>query len=87
MPVMDGFQATQEIRAWHRQNRMDRVPIVALTAHALQGYHEKCLQHDMDDYLSKPLRKAALLAMVKKWIKPPPVTVVDENPQKSDVGA
>ncbi|MAO45338.1 MULTISPECIES: PAS domain S-box protein [Leeuwenhoekiella] len=53
MPVMSGYKATQEIRKLEQDGQ--RVPIIALTARALKGEHEKCLQHGMDGYIAKPL--------------------------------
>jgi CheY-like chemotaxis protein/signal transduction histidine kinase/streptogramin lyase len=80
MPVMDGFTATREIRARERKNGQERIPIIALTAHALQGYREKCLQHGMDDYISKPLRKKTLLEKVAQWVdQRPRILVVDDS--------
>lgn|GEM_PF-2524112 len=77
MPVMDGFDATKAIRTW--ENGRQRTPIIAVTAHAIVGYREKCIENDMDDYITKPLRKKELLDMVGKWVgmrdeKPPPGT-------------
>jgi len=68
MPVLDGFDATRAIRSWEKENNAERTPIVAVTAHALKWYKEKCLENDMDDYVTKPLTKKALLDMVRKWV-------------------
>jgi two-component system, sensor histidine kinase and response regulator len=68
MPVMDGFDATKAIRAWESRNGSSRTPIIAVTAHAIVGYREKCIENDMDDYITKPLRKKDLLDIVRKWV-------------------
>ena len=70
MPVMDGFTATARIRETEG-DRDHRLPIIALTAHALEGYRDKCLAAGMDDYLTKPLNAKALRAMVGKWARQP----------------
>ncbi|MFQ5674315.1 MAG: response regulator, partial [bacterium] len=58
----------------------ERTPIIALTAHAIQGYREKCLENDMDDYVTKPLRKQVLLQTIESWIDPrPTILVVDDS--------
>jgi CheY-like chemotaxis protein len=65
MPIMDGFQATAEIRKL--QKGRVSTPIVALTAHAMQGDQEQCLAAGMDDYLSKPVAPEDIIEMVIKW--------------------
>ena len=79
MPVMDGFEATKSIRSYERSQKQDRTPIIALTAHAVEGYRDKCLQHDMDDYITKPLKKKNLLETVEKWIDPRPTILVADD--------
>jgi CheY-like chemotaxis protein len=64
MPEMDGFEATRLIRAEEPHGR--HTPIVAMTAHAMVGDRERCLAAGMDDYLSKPLDKAKLLAIIER---------------------
>ncbi|KAI9275711.1 hypothetical protein BDA99DRAFT_430948 [Phascolomyces articulosus] len=68
MPVMGGFEATSLIRKKELELELtSRVPIIALTAHAMIGDREKCLAHDMDEYISKPLRLAELTAVINKF--------------------
>jgi len=72
MPVMDGFAATTEIRR-HEQlrGRSRSLPIIAITANALQGDRESCLAAGMDDYLSKPFTQQALGQTIGRWITLP----------------
>jgi signal transduction histidine kinase len=64
MPEMDGFAATREIRLRRPGNR---VPIVALTAHAIAGTREQCLEAGMDDYVTKPMARDAIEKVLRKW--------------------
>lgn len=65
MPVMDGFEATKRIRE-HCNTPETRPYIVAMTAHALRGYREKCLEAGMDDYVTKPIRPEDLAAALRR---------------------
>ena len=66
MPVMDGFEATQQIREWERE-RGTHIPIIAMTAHAMQGDRERCLEAGMDDYITKPLQPKVLFSALDRW--------------------
>jgi CheY-like chemotaxis protein len=89
MPVMDGFEATRQHRETEARERWlggatghrgDRIPIVALTAHAIKGYREQCLSAGMDDYLTKPFTQAQLGEVIERWAD----GVVEQNPAKDD---
>jgi len=68
MPEMDGFAATAAIRELEcRDAGRGHVPIIALTANALEGDRERCLAAKFDDYLAKPFKRQDLLAMVERW--------------------
>jgi CheY-like chemotaxis protein/HPt (histidine-containing phosphotransfer) domain-containing protein len=66
MPNLDGFGLTAAIRATEPPNR--RLPIIAITANAMQGEAERCMERGMDSYLSKPLRMHELAEMLDKWL-------------------
>ena len=66
MPQMDGFEATQRIRAMESGNGR-HLPILAMTANAMAGDRERCLESGMDDYLAKPVKQEALFEMIERW--------------------
>ncbi len=67
MPVMDGYEATRQIRAGAAGSRFLYCPIIAMTANAMQGDREACLDAGMDDYLSKPVSLSELHATLQRW--------------------
>lgn len=67
MPVMDGYDASRTIRSGKRHVLNSKVIIIAMTANALKGDKEKCIEAGMDDYISKPVTPAMLSDMVEKW--------------------
>jgi CheY-like chemotaxis protein len=69
MPGLDGYGATQAIREAEKSE--SHVPIIALTAHAMEGDRERCLAAGMDDYLSKPFSREQLSEMVSRWLEVP----------------
>lgn len=68
MPALDGFEATRQAR-----DNGCRIPIVAVTANAVAGDRERCLEAGMDDYVSKPIADDALQLMLEKWLDRPPL--------------
>jgi Amt family ammonium transporter len=68
MPEMNGFDATREIRASEARNGKMRVPIIALTANAVQGDRERCLETGMDDYVTKPIDPDQLLKTIERHL-------------------
>ena len=67
MPVLDGYQATQKIRAGAAGDHNKIIPIIAMTANAMKGDKEKCLLHGMDDYVSKPINIEVLREKITLW--------------------
>ena len=71
MPILNGYEATAIIQE-KQKHAPRRVPIIAMTAHAMSGDREKCLAAGMDDYISKPIRADALFAIAEKNVPLPP---------------
>jgi hypothetical protein len=69
MPVMNGWDASRIIRAEEKLIG-GHVPIIALTAHALQGDRERCLEAGMDDYVQKPITPDLLVTKLRDWLEP-----------------
>lgn len=68
MPEMDGFEATAHIRSGDVGARNAAVPVVAMTAHAMQGDRDRCIAAGMNDYLAKPVQAPTLMAMLDRWL-------------------
>ncbi len=68
MPVMDGMETARQIRSHESAVLNHEVPIIAMTAHAMRGDREKCLQAGMNDYLPKPISRNSLVALLAKWL-------------------
>ena len=67
MPVMDGYEATRQIR---QQSRFDRLPVIAMTANAMQRDREKALEVGMNDHIAKPIDPDLMFLTLAKWIRP-----------------
>ncbi len=91
MPVMDGYQATAALRAQERDGA-GRIPIVAMTANAMEGDRQRCLDAGMDDYLAKPYTMSRLALVLQRWLGQTnpdgammePDQVVEAIPEASD---
>lgn len=90
MPELDGFSATRLLREKEAAQQERHTPVIALTSNAMRGDRELCLDAGMDDYLAKPLRRDALLAVLARWTRrdhdvPPTPHAGDERRQPAAV--
>ncbi|MBL8373177.1 response regulator [Accumulibacter sp.] len=87
MPEMDGFETTTQIRARQQEGVLrQRLPIIALTANAVEGDRERCLAGGMDDYLSKPFTRERLAATLQRWLPPSAAAPVNAASDSSAAG-
>ena len=68
MPVLDGIQATKEIRAMERGNHVKRLPIIAVTARAMFGDKERILEAELDDYIAKPYNFNDVVEILNRYV-------------------
>ena len=81
LPLIDGMEATRRIRAAEGEAAHSPVPVVGLTAHAVESVQEAALAAGMDNYATKPIQKAQLLEVCSRWVNPRPVLLIaDDSP-------
>jgi CheY-like chemotaxis protein len=68
MPILDGFSATEQLRAWEVGNQRVRTPVVALTAHILTEHKDRARQAGMDGHMAKPIELSQLRELVEHWV-------------------
>lgn len=83
MPIMDGIEATKQIKEYERKKSLPSIPIVALTANALKGDRERLLKEGLDEYISKPIEIAELLYILHKFLSSQSTISLKQIVQKS----
>jgi CheY-like chemotaxis protein len=83
MPVTDGLKCTLQIREL-QESQKNRIPIIAVTAHALAGDRERCLEAGMDDYLSKPFTLEQLQDKLREWLSKGKLVAADAEADVAD---
>lgn len=69
MPIMDGYEATRQLRQWEEEQGLEATPIIALTAHAFVRFRTKCMEAGCSDYLTKPIRRDTLIHAISTHLK------------------
>jgi signal transduction histidine kinase/PleD family two-component response regulator/HPt (histidine-containing phosphotransfer) domain-containing protein len=85
MPVMDGLDATRAIRSTYSKVRNRNIPVIAMTAHAMQGDKNMCLDAGMNDYISKPVDPIAFSTVLNKWLDLSDEPVQQSTKLKSEI--
>lgn len=84
MPVMDGFEAARHITAMKAEGRLpEALPVIALTANAMKGDRQRCMDAGMDDYITKPVRKKELKEKIYDWIRKDNLPLQDDTGERS----
>ena len=68
MPEMDGYEASRHLKQKMQDGEITTIPIIAMTAHAMIGDRQKCIEAGMDDYISKPTKKQDLMVVLERWL-------------------
>ena len=84
MPIMDGLEATRKIRSPNSKVRDRNIPVIAMTAHAMQGDKARCLEAGMNDYVSKPVGPVAVSEVLKSWLELGDETATQNMRQESE---
>lgn len=96
MPIMNGYDATRNIRKFEREMKIPRIPIIGVTAYAMSGDRKRCLDSGMDEFVVKPISKNTLRNAVRKWMRvrflgqktvPREPTALSDDGEFSDPGA